>query len=48
MQQDIKSFIYYVVKVNGQCRIMEVNPRVSALSNHTAIFEIKCENCMGF
>ena len=48
MQQDTKNFLYYVTKAKGQMKIMEVNPRDSALMNHTCIFEIKCENCLGF
>lgn len=48
MQQDSKNFLYYVVRSKGQCKIMEVNPRESNLRNHTVIFEIKCEKCMGF
>lgn len=48
MQQDTKNFLYYVTRSKGQCKIMEVNPRESELRNHNPIYEIKCDDCLGF
>lgn len=45
--QDKKNFMYYVVKSQGTCRIMEINPRDSFLRSHYSIFEIKAEKCLG-
>jgi hypothetical protein len=47
MIQDLKNFLYYVVKVQGECRIMEINPRDSLLRSHYSIFVMKAERCLG-
>lgn len=47
MIQDKRNFLYYVVRSQGQCKVMEINPRDSLIRNHYAIFELKAERCYG-
>lgn len=44
---DSRNYLYYVVKHQGQCRVMEINPRDSLIRSHYPIFELKAERCLG-
>lgn len=43
---DEKGVVYYITKYEGQCTIMEVNPKNDEI--HDIIFEIKSDLCLGF
>ena len=46
MIQDEKGVIYYITTYEGQCTIMEINPKNDEI--HENIFEIKSDECNGF
>lgn len=46
MIQNSMDYIFYVVKKNSLCHIMEGNPRDPNLDNHSSIFKIKAEKCL--
>lgn len=48
MIQDPKDFIYYIIRQNGICKIIEGNPRDPYLRSHSPIFETKSDDCLGF
>ena len=41
MLQDESDFIYYIIKLNGMCDIMEGNPRDPYMEKHVSIYSVK-------
>ena len=48
MLQDESDFIYYIIKLNGMCDIMEGNPRDPYIEKHVSIYSVKAEKCLAF
>ena len=43
-----RDFMYYVTQKNGQCYIIEGNPRDQYIDNHQVIYQLKAEKCLAF
>ena len=48
MQNDKKGFIYYVIQRDGECSIIEANPREPYTKNHYPIYTLKSTFIRGF
>jgi hypothetical protein len=43
-----RDFIYYIIKQNGMCEIMEGNPRDPYIDHHQSVASVKAEKCKAF